>query len=57
MLVEREASIEDARAKIEARRVDYNQRRPHSPLGHLTPNEFVALRQAERTTNEVGFSG
>ena len=28
-------SIEDARAKIQAWRVDYNQRRPHSVLGHL----------------------
>jgi putative transposase len=38
-------SIDDAKAKIEAWRVDYNQRRPHSSLGHLTPNEFVAGRQ------------
>jgi putative transposase len=35
-------SIEDAKAKIEAWRVDYNQRRPHSALGHLTPNEYAA---------------
>jgi len=35
-------SIEDAKATIEAWRVDHNQRRPHSSLGHLTPNEFVA---------------
>jgi transposase InsO family protein len=34
-------SIEDARAKIEAWRVDYNERRPHGALGHLTPNEYV----------------
>jgi putative transposase len=38
-------SLEDARAKIEAWRVDYNQRRPHSSLGHLTPSEFVRNRQ------------
>jgi putative transposase len=38
-------SIEDAKARIEAWRVDYNQRRPHSSLGHLTPNEFVIQRQ------------
>ena len=44
-------SIADAQAKIEAWRVDYNQRRPHSSLGHLTPSEFVAQRQA-RTTAE-----
>ena len=49
-------SIDDARAKIEAWRVDYNARRPHSSLGHLTPNEFVAQRQAERTAFAAGFS-
>ena len=49
-------SIEDAQAKIEAWRVDYNARRPHSSLGHLTPNEFVAQRQAERTVEAVAFS-
>ena len=31
-------SLADAKAKIEAWRVDYNQCRPHSSLGHLTPN-------------------
>jgi len=31
-------SIADAHAKIEAWRVDYNQRRPNSSLGHLTPD-------------------
>jgi putative transposase len=48
-------SIEDARAKIEAWRVDYNARRPHSSLGRLTPNEFVAQRQAERTATRQEF--
>jgi putative transposase len=38
-------SIEDAKAKIEAWRIDYNQHRPHSSLGHLTPSEYVARRQ------------
>jgi putative transposase len=38
-------SIEDARAKIEAWRIDYNQRRPHGSLGHLTPNEYAQQRQ------------
>ena len=33
-------SIDDAREKIEAWRVDYHARRPHSALGHLTPNEL-----------------
>jgi putative transposase len=38
-------SLEDAKNKIEAWRIDYNARRPHSSLGHLTPNEYVAQRQ------------
>ena len=46
-------SIEDATAEIEAWRVDYNQRRPHSSLGHLTPYEFAAQRQAMRTAAEA----
>jgi putative transposase len=37
--------VDDARAKIEAWRLDYNQRRPHRSLGHLTPNEYVEQRQ------------
>jgi putative transposase len=38
-------SLDDARAKIEAWRVDYNLLRPHGSLGHLTPSEFVQSRQ------------
>ena len=34
-------SLEEARGIIEAWRLDYNQHRPHSSLGHLTPNEFL----------------
>jgi len=34
-------SIDDARSKIEAWRVDYNEHRPHSSLGQLTPREFI----------------
>jgi putative transposase len=49
-------SIEDARDKIEAWRIDYNARRPHSSPGHLTPDEFVAQRQAVRTAIEAGVS-
>jgi putative transposase len=41
-------SLGDARTKIEAWRVDYNQQRPHSSLGHLTPSEFVRNRQENR---------
>ena len=47
-------SIEDAKTKIEAWRVDYNQRRPHSSLGHLTPNEYAQQRQKQRTA-EAAF--
>ena len=35
------ASLAEAQALIEAWRVDYNQRPPHSSLGHLTPQEFA----------------
>ena len=47
-------SIEDAKTKIEAWRIDYNQRRPHSALGHLTPNEY-ARRGQEARTAEAAF--
>lgn len=48
-------SIEDAKAKIEAWRLDYNQRRPHSSLGHLAPNEYVAIRQDHRAVQAATF--
>lgn len=38
-------SLDDARARIEAWRIDYNHERPHSALGHLTPKEYVRLHQ------------
>jgi putative transposase len=31
----------DARARIEVWRIDYNENRPHSALGGLTPAEFA----------------
>lgn len=34
-------SLHDARHKIEAWRIDYNEHRPHSSLGYLTPQEFT----------------
>jgi len=43
------ASIADAQTKIEAWRLDYNERRPHGSLGHLTPSEFVAQGQVTTT--------
>jgi putative transposase len=47
------ASLGEAQAIIEAWRMDYNHRRPHSSLGHLTPNEFLAQSQAKQITEEV----
>jgi len=47
-------SIADAQARIEAWRVDYNQRRPHGSLGNLTPDEYVRQRQLIRTA-EAAF--
>lgn len=42
-------SLEDARAKIESWRQDYNDQRPHSMLGYMTPNQY-ALSAAEDGT-------
>jgi putative transposase len=50
------ASIAEAQQILEAWRLDDNQRRPHSSLGHLTPNEFVGQCQALQTVEEVGCS-
>jgi putative transposase len=34
--------LDDARTKIEAWRIDYNEVRPHSALGNRTPTEYAA---------------
>lgn len=47
------ASLAEAQAIIETWRVDYNTRRPHSSLGHLTPSKFVRQGQEEEITEEV----
>lgn len=39
------ASITDAQQKISAWKRDYNEHRPHSVLGHLTPREFIEESQ------------
>jgi putative transposase len=36
--------LDDVRARLEAWRVDYNEHRPHSALGHLTPRDFARRR-------------
>ncbi len=46
-------SLAEAQHIIEAWRLDYNQRRPHSSLGHLIPNEFVGQRQAFQTAEAI----
>ena len=50
-------SLTEAQHSIEIWRLDSKQRRPHSSLGHLTPNAFVAQRQAVQTVEEVVCSG
>jgi len=34
-------SLHDAKQKIDAWRIDYNEHRPHGSLGNLTPREFT----------------
>jgi len=46
-------SLAEAQLIIEAWRLDYNQRRPHSSLGHLMPNEFVGQRQVIQVADEA----
>ena len=53
----------DARRKIAAWRIEYNEERPHSSLGYKTPKEFAAAQAAdfytavreERDSNAVPF--
>ena len=45
--VQQFASLADAKAKIEAWRIDYNEHRPHGSLGHLTPTEYASQRQKQ----------
>jgi putative transposase len=49
-------SLDDARKKIEAWRRDYNEDRPHSSLGYLSPAQFVAknCKEAPQVWQGVG---
>ena len=47
-------SLTEARATIEAWRLDYNQRRPHSSLGALTPAEFATLKGPDTQPPQEG---
>jgi len=40
-------TLDDARRKIEDWRIDYNEERPHSSLGNLTPKEFLERHYAK----------
>jgi putative transposase len=51
------ASLAEAQIIIEAWRMDYDHHRPHSSLGHLTPNEFVTQRQGQPIVEELVGSG
>lgn len=46
-------SLADPKAQIETWRNDYNQRRPHGLLGHLTPSEFIQHRQEQATATSA----
>lgn len=42
-------SLEDAREKVEEWRRDYNEDRPHSSLGNVTPKEYALQKQLLET--------
>ena len=48
------STLAEARTIIEAWRQDYNQLRPHSSLGALTPNEFAALKREQTIPSTEG---
>ena len=45
-------TIDEAKAKIEAWRKEYNESRPHQALSELTPSEF-AVKSRHLATHEV----
>jgi putative transposase len=44
-------SLDEVRATTESWRIDYNRDRPHSSLGHLTPEEF-AIRSCTQPSTQ-----
>jgi putative transposase len=40
-------TMQDVRARLMAWKDDYNNRRPHGSLGHLTPSEFAKARSGQ----------
>ena len=51
------ATLAQAQAVIEVWLCAYNQQRPHSSLGNLTPDEFVGQPQALQIVEEALYSG
>ena len=49
-------TLADARAKLDAWRRDYNESRPHTSLGDLTPAEFVRRQEQSGTQEAVPLS-
>lgn len=41
-------SLQDAQEKLNAWKLDYNDYRPHSSLGNLTPNEFIEMQSKKQ---------
>jgi putative transposase len=50
-------NLADAKRKIEAWRVDYNQHRPHSSLAYRTPAEFARVWSASPSTTVLEQTG
>jgi putative transposase len=46
-------TLAEAQHILETWRLAYNQRHPHSSLGHLTPNDFVGQRQVIQAAEEA----
>ena len=48
-------SLGDAEQIIERWRQAYNERRPHSSLGYLSPAEYLSIHEATETSKEADF--
>jgi putative transposase len=48
-------SLDEARNKIEQRRIAYNRERPHSSLGYLAPEEFAAKNQTSSAITRTAW--
>lgn len=50
-------TIDEAKAKIEAWRKEYNESRPHQALSELTPSEFAVKSRHLSTSEVIGGAG